>query len=184
MKTIPFSLPLILILIFIQSCKEVEYPIKLGGNYFISHDSEGRTVIIDTNRAHIIVAEIVAWNFDSIFITAKQKPYRFIMDSLEIEYPIGSSVIIEKKFYKKIELYNYWIIDKRVERHYYSDGSRRINKNAIKGPLTYEEYWEKRTELNVSDTLKLKESEKVSFDSPLHALLYKLKNKPREKIVE
>jgi len=175
-----------IVLYLIQSCNEVEYPIKLGGIYFLFHNSWGHTTIIDTSRAYIIPSEIVAWNIDSVFIIAKQKPFQYIMDSLRLENI--SSAIIRDKYYKNSELYNYWIIDKRKESEYYYDydlrGIVRISTDVIFGPLTYEEYWEKRKELNVSDTLKLKESEKGSFDSPIHYLFYKWFNSPRETVIE
>ena len=103
-RIIIFFLP---VLLLIQSCKEVEYPIKLGGNYFLFHNPLGYTTIITTYREYVIYSEIVAWNFDSTFIIAKHKPYLYIMDSLQIEYPNVSTYNIRKKIYKEVELYNY-----------------------------------------------------------------------------
>jgi len=181
-KLIPFFFSIFIVL---QSCNE-EPPTNLGKNYFLTYDgSWGHAAIINENNTIIIDADIVAWNFDSIFIIAKQKPFDEIFDSIRMRHP-NTALDYREKLYDEIQIYNYWIIDKRKELESYYDEKtgRRRYTNAVSGPLTYEEFWKRRRELNVPDSLKLKESEKVSFTTPVHYWIYKWKNKPREKIVD
>ena len=184
MKRIKIFL-LLIICFFVQFCNEEEYPIKLGGKYFLSDDSNGLPIITDTRSVTIINPQIVAWNFDSIFIIAKQKPYHSTHDSLRIKHP-KTSLTYRERLYDKIEIYHYWIIDKRKDLDSYYDEKtrRRIYTNAVEGPFTHEQYWERRRFLNVPDSLQLREAEKISFDSPIHYLFYKWTNKPRENVVE
>lgn len=180
-KTIKFDYPLILILLLVQSCRQVEYPPKLGGSYFIFHNGNNQRVIVDESNANIIEGEVIAWNFDSIFIIAKQKPYRYIMDSIENVNP-KITFYKSQRIYKESKLYYYWIIDKREELNsYYNEKNRRrIYTNA--GPYTYEEYLEKRKELNVSDTLRLKQP--VISDFLLINIFYDLFGSPPNRELE
>jgi hypothetical protein len=154
MKTIKLFL-LLLFLSLVQSCTD-EFAPELGGNYVISHDGSYDRIILNKPNSIIIESEVVAFNFDSIFIIAKQKPYWSIMESIRKEYP-KISYEKEKRLYKRSEIFNYWIIDKKEEFYHYYDEKFERNKNAVVGPLTYEEFWDKRRELNVSDTLRLKD---------------------------
>ena len=165
MRTIKLFISLMFISLLSQSCTEIEYPIKLGDNYFIEYDSWGHAIIKDTRKFWIVHPQIVAWNIDSTFIIAKQKPFHNINEAIR---DTASEYI---RLYEATDLYNYWIIDKRKDLIW--DENITGYTNALEGPFTYEEYWEKRRELNVSDTLKLKETEKMSFDTPIHYLFYK-----------
>jgi len=173
-----------IILLLTQSCEQ-ENPKQIGENYFLGYDSEGRTIITDASRGWIIDPQIVAWNFDSTYIIAKQKPYHSICDSLRIKYP-NTSLNFREKIYNESNIYNYWIIDKQKELNSYYDGKARRYTSGLYGPFTYEEYWEKRKEFNVPDSLKLLEAEKVSFPGPVHSLFYKWFYSPpaRERVVE
>ena len=167
MKAIKIFL-LFVIFLLVQSCGDKEeLRMELGGNYTLCLDGNYDRVIIDKRNVIVIESEVVAWNFDSVFIIAKQKPYHHIMDSLRREYPNLSSYssILHEKFYDKIEFYHYWIIDKRkkIDSYYDKETKRRIYISAVAGTLTYEEYWDKRRELNVSDTLRLKEPDYYWF---------------------
>jgi len=170
-------------LLLTQSC-ERKYSIEIGDNYIINYDSRGNTVVTDKKRTYIIDSQIVAWNFDSTFIIAKQKPFDSIYESIRIKYPNAPSDY-QERLYNNTEIFYYWIIDKRKDLYFYNDEKIRIRcTNAIDGPLTYEEYWERRKALNVPVSLQLREAEKVAFDSPFHFLFFRMTNKPREKIVE
>jgi hypothetical protein len=171
---------LLLILIFASSCEEGQYPLKIGDNYYISHDPYGNCIIKGETNVILINSQIVAWNFDTIFIIAKQKPEYMINEIIFEKYP-NIPYDKHKKIYDETDLYYYWIIDKSKELTY--DTATREYTNFF-GPMTYEDYWEKRIELHVSDTLKLRQAEKISFDSPLHCFLYYRFNNPRENIVE
>ena len=163
------ALKIFLILFFlflVQSCNDEDFQPKLGNNYMISHvDSRGRFIQeIKNGNGIVIDIDIIAWNFDSVFIIAKQKPYRSIMENIRKENP-KISYEKEKRLYKRSEIFNYWIIDQReeIDSYYDEETKRRIFKSAVAGPLTYEEYWDKRRELGVSDTLRLKEPDYSDF---------------------
>jgi hypothetical protein len=182
MKTIKL-ISLLLTLFVIQSCKE-EPPMKLGDNYFLTFDgSWGHTIILDSTNAIIIQQQIVAWNFDSIFIIAKQKPFNELFDSIRMKHP-NTPLSYREKLYYETEVYNYWIIDKRKELVFNSEEKKGWYTNAVNGPFTYEEYWEKRREFNVPDSLKLYEAERGSFPGLLEYWIYLLTNKARETVVD
>ena len=167
----------------------------IGKDYFVTYHHNGIRIVdlsyrkINPRSGGVIVinSEIVAWNFDSTFIITKQKPFWEIMDSIQNQHP-NTSLDIERKLYNKIEKYNYWIIDKRedLESYYDEKTERRVHTKGLYGPFTREEYWEKRRELGVSDSLELRESEKISFDSPIHYWIHKWTYKPpaRERVVD
>lgn len=163
-----FLIFLVLFLFFSKSCdrmyvslvKEANEAnkVKIGNNYFIDYSINNYLVTLDENTI-IIDDQIIAWNYDSTFIVAKQKPFAFLMDSLRLVYP--NTVFFElKKIYDGIKIYNhnYWIIDKRIEKKYDKTDSVYI-RNGLYGPLSYEKYLEKRKELGVPDSLKLKKTE-------------------------
>ncbi len=156
---------------------------QIGDDYYFTYDpSWGYSEIVDLNIV-VIDMEIVAWNFDSTFIIAKQKPFRNISDSI---YNINANTNYNEltKLYNESKIYNYWIIDKREELLW--DTINRRHTGSVKGPFTYEKYLEKRRELGVPDSLKLRETEKGSFDGLFDALFYEWFYSPtaRERIVE
>jgi hypothetical protein len=160
MKKITIIFLLGLSLFLFQSCEE-KLPIKLGENYFLRSDgSWGHAIITDARGVFLIDPQIVAWNYDSIFIIAKQKPFDEIYDTIQ-----AVRLYDRDKIYEECQIFNYWIIDKRKELDSYYDERNRRRRyiGAVIGPLTYEEYWAKREELNVPDSLKLKEAERVKF---------------------
>ena len=185
MKTIKTFSLLMLISLLSHSCNEVTYPIKIGNDYFIDCDNQGHSVILDSRNMVIIKPQIIAWDYDSIFIIIKQKPKDSIDQIIDEKHP-NISFDKYKRFYNESNIYTYWIIDKRKELDSYYDGKVRRYIGAVAGPFTYEEYWEKRRELNVPDSLKLLEAEKVSFPGPVHYLFYKWFYSPpaRERVVE
>jgi len=174
-----------LISLLSHSCEDGIPTIKIGENYFMYYDNRGHDLILDSRNTVIIKPQIVAWNFDSTFIIAKQKPFDSIFESIRLKHP-NTSLKFREKIYNESNMYNYWIIDKRKELDSYYDGKARRYIGAVAGPFTYEEYWEKRRELNVPDSLKLLEAEKNVFDTPVHYLLYKWFYSPpaRERVVE
>ena len=142
--------------------------LQLGNDYYISSDAFSMLMIAnETHPATLIEGQILAWNFDSTFIIVKQKPHREIIDSI---YNIKPNANYNElvKLYNENKTYYYWIIDKREELDSYYDYNEKIRKytKGLYGPYTQEEYLEKRKELNVSDTLKLKEIEKSFFGTP------------------
>jgi hypothetical protein len=188
MKAINYFTILFTMSLLTPSCSESKYPIQIGDNYFIDYsDSWGYSMIIDTRNTIIIGCEIVAWNFDSTFIIAKQKPYDSIVKDIRIKFPEPTYDLI-KKIYNETEIYNYWIIDKRRELDSYYDEKNEVRRytNAVNGPFTYEQYWKKRREFGVSDSLVLLETERTTFPGPVHCLFYKWFYSPpaRERVVE
>jgi hypothetical protein len=176
-----------------QYCSEPEYPMNIGGNYYVDYsandmcfigeiDSFGRTL---GAMGVTIWDEVVAWNYDSIFIIAKQKPFDDIMDSMRSKY---GELTYDKsrKLYNESKIYHYWIIDKReeLERYYDKNTKKLIYPKGLYGPFTYDEYWKKRKEFNVSDSLTLRKTDKRFFDSPFESRLYYKTNSPRDSIVE
>ena len=130
--------------------------IQLGNDYYLTLDpSWGYPLITDTNNNGIICMEIVSWNFDSIFIIVKQKPFFQIYDSISNKHSKMSAT--EKDvLYKKIQQFNYWIIDKRKETFSFDEINSSELVNNRYGPFTYEEYLKKRRELNMPDSFQLK----------------------------
>jgi len=190
MKSAYIYIYIIITLFVLYACKgEWMKKWQIGDNYYFTYDSSwGFAYIMNTTHGIVINMEIVAWNYDSIFIIVKQKPFYSLSDSILMEHP-NTPLAYREKLYKEYQLYNYWIIDKREEFEFYYDEKnnlRRENAKAVLGPFTYDEYWAKRKELNVPDSLKLLESERNSFPSPIHSLFYDWFYKPpdRERVVE
>jgi len=174
MKITKIFFTLIIILFVLYACKgEWMKKWKIGDNYYFTYDSSwGYAYIIDTKNTIVINMEIIAWNYDSIFIIVKQKPFDDIDDSILLSHP-NATYYEKMKLYEECQIFNYWIIDKRKEFEFYYDekGKRRRNIDVVFGPLTYEEYWAKRKELDVPDSLKLKEVEQcISSPTPLQRM--------------
>ena len=91
----------------------------------------------------------------------KQKPYYKITDSIR-DKNLEITYYEMWRLYNAVYKYNYWIIDKEKELDSYYDETKkiRIYTSGLYGPLTYKEYLEKRKELDVPDSLELKEIEK------------------------
>ena len=160
MKTKNFFLFTVVLLVLSSCGEDWMKKHKISDNYYFTHDgSWGLAYIISTIDGIIIDMEVVAWNFDSTFIIAKQKPFRAISDSLHSKYPNLPSNKRDK-MYNEIKVYNYWIIDKREELKSYFDEEKRkrVYTRGLYGPFTREEYWEKRRELGVQDSLRLRET--------------------------
>jgi hypothetical protein len=179
MKIIKSFVLFLLVLILAQACEQ-KYPMKIGENYFLNYDGPwGYAWILDSINIAIIDIEIVAWNYDSTFIIAKQKPFRSIFDSIRTKYP-NTSLTFRDKLYKGTKIYYYWIIDKRKPCYFDEENCEYI-KESVEGPFTREKYWEKRRELGVPDSLRLLEAEKgKGFDD----LFYFWYGSPRERVVE
>lgn len=159
-----------LVLLFLSSSCERKYPMRLGDDYFIDYGRYNDFIVLDKRNTVLIGGQIVAWGMDSVFIIIKQKPRDIIIDSIQIKYP-NASANTRNELYEESELYYYWIIDKRKDLIY--DGNIKKHTNALEGPFTYKEYWEKREEFQISDSLEIRKMEKGSFDSPIHAFFYK-----------
>ena len=157
MRKLKILLLIIPIMLLKNSCSESKYPIKIGNDYFVDFCHLGYNTISDSNRTYIIYSEVVAWNYDSVFIIAKQKPCWEIFDSLRAIYP--RNTVEREHLYHNTEKYNYWIVDKRIERIYDYENHLYI-QNSVNGPYSYEEYCERRKELGVPDSLKLIETER------------------------
>ena len=176
-KTVIFVLQCLLL--FLHSCdlsyRDAEMQgEKIIGNYYLSNiNAYNKCVIQDYTRGRIIGYEVVAWNNDSIFIIAKQKPYRQITDSI-YNSPNPDYMKVEK-IYKEHKLYYYWIINTREEVECYSDtvNIKLIYTKGVYGPYSYEEYWEKRRELNVPDSLKLMARKEVKHFKLLNDIFCK-----------
>jgi len=170
MKKLTKFILVVLSIFLFHSCKE-KPPTNLGNNYFLK--SLRYTFILDSTNVIIIMPQIVAWNYDSIFIIVKQKPLDEIYDSILMEHPNTPSNY-QNRLYEECQIFNYWIIDKRKELDSYYDEKMRSRKyiGAVFGPLTYEAYWAQRKELDVPDLLKLKETERNSFPTPIHSLFH------------
>jgi hypothetical protein len=177
------KLKLFIAILLLQSCGEAKYPLELGSNYYIDYNSSWGYALIMVDNTEKIGMEIVAWNYDSTFIIVKQKPFFCIYDSISNKYP-KMSATKKDYLYEKIKQYNYWIIDKRIKAEWDSIEIRYTG--IIYGPYGKEEYLEKRKELGVSDSLKLRETKKSSFNDPFSALFYEIFYSPpaRERIVE
>ena len=124
------------ILIFLSSCNQ-HYPLSLGSNYFLDHDGNSDTCIIDSENTLIVAPDILKMDYDSINIIAEIKPMFVILernknsDYNKLNNDIENSLLRE-----------YWIIDKEKSINY--------------GPFTKFEFLEKRKKLRVSEKLQLK----------------------------
>jgi len=169
-------------LLIILSCSDTDsMRIKLGENFYLDYAPSGHAIITDSIRRYFIDSEIIAWNFDSIFIIAKQKPFLSIADSIKRQYHDIRHDRLDA-LYQKTEKYVYWIIDKREGLE--NDSTDRKLSCSLKGPFSYADYWMHRKDLDVPEALKLLKTEKKHFDSPVHALIYYLFNSPRKTVVE
>jgi hypothetical protein len=170
MKILKTFFAIMVVLLSTQSCGEPKYPMNIGGNYFINYDSNSLLSVMhgEVNRwsggAIEISGEVVSWDFDSVFIIAKQKPYYEITESLRRDGIIRG--VERDRIYSKNNLRHYWIIDRRIEEVLEWDenakGYRRIISPVL-GPFTYEEFLEKRKELGVSDSLVFGEERRRKF---------------------
>jgi len=177
MKTIKIILLCLLALLLISVAKFVLFWIfiglsnfsegtnpgkSIGGDYFITSHNGMLRIIENVEGARsgvgqiIISSEVLAWNFDSTFIVVKQKPYREIRDSLLKINPQATFSDVQRAHRENTQ-YNYWVINKAEERESFFDEEkqRRVFTRGIYGPFSYEDFWKKRRELNVSDSLML-----------------------------
>ena len=99
MKTIRLFISVIFIALLSQAC-ESKYPIKIGGNLLYLDGAMPYGVIVTDEMTVIIDEEIVAWNYDSVFVIVKQKPYYSIMDSIHRANP-RANYDEQKRLYKK-----------------------------------------------------------------------------------
>jgi len=169
MKTIKIILLSLLAILLIPLLHFLLFWIVMGlSNYFDAFDEgmpvgkeyyiypyKGKNLINHKKGGILIDTDVVTWDFDSTHIIAKQKPFRDIMDTMQ-----ETNYEKKRRIYKKSNIYHYWIIDKREELESYYDETikKRVYTKGLYGPFTREEYWEKRRELGVQDSLRLRET--------------------------
>jgi hypothetical protein len=165
-KIIFFSL-----LLTTLSCGEQKFPMNIGGNYFINYDSNSLLSVMhgEVNRwsggSIEISGEVIAWDFDSTFIIAKQIPFHDIMDSLYRKNP-RMTFDETRRIYSESNLRHYWIIDRRIKEVLEWDENRKGWLRVVSpvlGPFCYEEFLDKRKELGVSDSLVFGEEKRRKF---------------------
>jgi hypothetical protein len=161
------------IIFLIQSCEEdfdppMEY---LGSNYYIYNKGWRQNYITYSKNLYVIGYGIIGYNYDSIFIIAKQKPFDRFIDSLK-NINLYIRYEEERKLYKEYQTYHYWIINKIEEREKYWDtiNAQWIYTKGVYGPLSYERNKKKRRELNIPDSLRLRNTEKIRYKNIFHYL--------------
>lgn len=142
-----------------------DYYEDLSGNYFYCDEGKNDKEILCNLPNHIeIYSKVIGYNYNSDFILAEQQPiyseFKAIIGSKLREnkkkYPANSmeeviqsetvadSILLHDPFYKAIFVHstNYWIIDNKIQK--------------VFGPLTKEDYENKRKELSVPENLKIR----------------------------
>lgn len=142
MKTIRYFTVIILISA-IYSCS-LDHSVDLGNGYRFDHDpviSNDKAIFGPFENTYAVPGHIVAYNFDSIFIVAEQKPREVILKDTYNDPEMTYRK--QENLFKESSLLQFWIIIK--------------SNNSILGPYTKEEYLQKREELGVPKKLKLRE---------------------------
>jgi len=101
------------LLILLSSCKG-KVPFRVGKNYILDNRVSGYFYLMNNQNTGIIDRDITKFDFDSIYIIAKQKPIDDIMNQIDKDYP-GLRLNEELKLIEKSRLYNYWIINKKKD---------------------------------------------------------------------
>jgi hypothetical protein len=133
----------IFIILVMVNCSQDNTIIDLGNGYRFDNDpviSNDNAIFGPLENTYAVSGHIVAYNFDSIFIVAEQKPREIILKSTysnpEMTYQK------QEKIFEVSTLRHYWIINKL--------------QDSILGPFNKEEYIQKREELSVPRELQLK----------------------------
>lgn len=135
------SIPLIILIM--HSCSQ-NNSIDMGNGYRFDNDpviSNDKVIFGPYENTYAVSGYVVAYNFDSIFIVAEQKPREIILKNTYSNSEMTYRK--QEKIFEESTLRQYWIINKL--------------QNIIYGPFKKEEYLKKREKLGVSQELKLKE---------------------------
>ncbi len=124
------------LLILLFSCTG-KVPFRVGKNYILDNRVSGYFYLVNNQNTFIIDRDITKFDFDSIYIIAKQKPIDEIWKKTNVS---GMTYEKRRAIFKKSTLYYYWIINKK--------------RDYIYGPLTKERYQELKDSLSIHLELK------------------------------
>lgn len=141
-----FSTMLFLFIMLFISHSWDKFP-ELNDNYYFEHSPMHDISLLDSNNKVIIYGHIVNYDYNETYFIAAEKPREVIFkeyyDINNINNHIPSKLTYkerEKKF-EESRFYHLWIIN--------------LKTDSVFGPLSIEEFKEKRVELQVPDSLKL-----------------------------
>ena len=138
-----FVVILLSVLFCAQSCRN-NAPDELSGGYFVYSYA-----MLNSLPHHMsIYSKITSYDYNKDFIVAAQEPdfgghLGGVMFDFNKNERVADSIINNDPYYQKIFAHkiNYWIISNK--------------DSVVYGPLTLEEYWQKKKELKVPDDLRL-----------------------------
>lgn len=140
MKILLYSLLLLAVLIT-NSCSQGS-AVDLGNGYRFDYDpviSGDDAIFGPDENVYAVEGHVTAYNFDSTYIVAEQKPRHIILEHTylnpDMTYPE------KEKIFEQSTLRHFWIVDKIKDARY--------------GPFTEQDYLQKREELGI--TLELKQ---------------------------
>ncbi len=145
----------IILIMILFSCNS-KYPLDLGKGYKLVYDPNSYFGIIDSRDIIVIDAHVIDYSVDSTYIIAEQKPVDLILKNTynNLEYDLKK----RDKLFEKSTFRQYWIINKIEKGEYSLDTLTKLAKYSnVYGPFQKQEYLQKREELGISKTLKLKE---------------------------
>ncbi len=135
-----------------MSCAQ-KYPLELGSGYKINYDRNSYFYLLDKDNTVIVSSHITAFNFDSTFIIAEQKPVDLILENT-----YSSEFNLEKrdKLFKNSVLKQYWIIDKTKPCNNigFDSISQFVKYSNVYGPYSKNEFMIKKNIFGISKKLK------------------------------
>lgn len=143
----------ILLIMILFSCNS-KYPLDLGKGYKLDYDANSYFDIQDSQNNIVIFAHVIDYSVDSTYIIAEQKPVDLILKNTynNLEYDLKK----RDKLFEKSTFRQYWIINKK-EKYSLDTLTKLAKYSNVYGPFQKQEYLQKREELGISKTLKLKE---------------------------
>jgi len=149
MKKFAFILT-ITILTIITGCYKSKHP-DLGDGYRFVSDGKYALEIVNSENTVVIGPSIIEYAFDSIFVIVYQRPWDSIPNIRTMNYK-GSNEAFEKSMFRQ-----YWIINKKEKSEYTLDILSKLARYSnVYGPFKKEQFLSKCKELNVPDSLRLK----------------------------
>ncbi len=142
------------IMLITTSCSDLisNYP-NLGNGYKFVHEGKYGLSIVNGENTIVIGQCVLDYAYDSTFVIVSQRPFNSIRGRDTMTYSQYNKAFENGSFKQ------YWIIDKtKVCKHFGFDSINQISRYSnVFGPFQKKVYLQKRKELGISSSLKLKE---------------------------
>lgn len=126
---------------------------NLGSGYRFDTGDGNSLAIVNSDNDLIINMEILEFTFDSTFVVASQRPW----DVPDIPNIKNMTLNERDEAFENSKFLQYWIINKKQKSEYSFDSINKLAKYSnVYGPFKKEEYIQKRKELGVPKSLKIK----------------------------